>query len=205
MNEWAPIAGSSVVAVATLITLYFTVRENRKALTEASRQHRESLDDITAREWRQWKREKITEYCEEILDTGQAVIGSLRGSVYWSTKDFLGNFVEQTNNVSGISNVARKLELVVDDALDNQLKKIHNSIAEILEKTKEELDRKQYPHYNSSAGLERLEPSCAAATEALRALTSQARSVMGKPPNYEDSPPSDLPLDSADSERLQGD
>ena len=195
MTTWAPIVGSSLVAISALITLFFTVRENGKALAVASRQHSESLEHLEMREWNQWKREKLTEYCEEILKTGQQVIGSLRGCVYWERSNFVENFVEQSNRISSLSNVYRKLELIVDDELDDAAKRNYKTLANVLEKAKEEFELKAHEDYLPGSGLRRLEPACKAATEALRGLTHDTRRLMGDSESQskltESSPPSD--------------
>ncbi|MDL9935479.1 hypothetical protein QSJ18_01845 [Gordonia sp. ABSL1-1] len=199
-----------------MITLFFTVRQNRKALTEAARQHAESiavaaqqhreiLDDSKDREWRHWQREKLTEYCEEVLNTGQDVIGSLRGCVYWEYKDFTRYFVDQTNKIGTLSNVYRKLELVIGDQLDSAAKRNYNSLANVLEMANNEFKLKKSENYSSRAGLDRIEPACGEATEALRKFALDTRALMGDsdaqlPGLTSDSPP---PAPESDPEQPQ--
>lgn len=105
MDKWAPTIGSGLIALATLIVLAVTVRQNREALNEAR-----------TREHAEWERNTFSENTAKALEAASRLENDLRTSM---TREVLerGFVARLEAEVASIYSSAAVLRLFADGSL----------------------------------------------------------------------------------------
>ncbi|MFI5501704.1 hypothetical protein ACIA5E_21800 [Nocardia asteroides] len=114
---WLPVLGSALVATAAFSGVIISNRTNRRAI--------EAADD---REWVKWQREQLAAIANEIITAAHQAGGRLRGFALWSDDQANIEFAEINNEIAALPNLARKLELIVGDALDKEGTEVNKAL-----------------------------------------------------------------------------
>ncbi|WP_301546859.1 hypothetical protein [Gordonia sp. X0973] len=196
LAAWAPLIGSTVIALATLATLYFTVRQSNKSLRLAAEQHAETLEKADQREWIHWKRTKIAEYCEQILTSGFEASSQLNSAHVWSVEaePFHRSFWEVSGHMAQIPRARSNLRIVVGDALDDYVQSVQDSLSYALQAAVSERQFRsggQLDRYDEREGFHRMQLATSDVVRAMNALSTAGRALMeSSDPATEDSRPS---------------
>jgi hypothetical protein len=163
---WLPVLGSSLVALAAFVGVLLSNRTNRRAI--------EAADD---REWVKWQREKLSGIADDVLTTAHLCSARLRGFAIWEPKDVQSEYVEINNSLAAIPDLARRLELVVGDALSKECTAIHQAIVGCMEVVNTEYvsSRKLFEAGDSEASLAPMDPKAKAVAEACRTFAAAVR------------------------------
>lgn len=208
MKDWAPLVGSAIVALATLLTLFFTVRQNNKALRLAGAQHVETLEMAERREWLQWKRTRLAGLCDELLSIAHEASSRINGARYWDLTDYQHHWIEESNRVSSIIDLRARIALIVGDELDTEISAVWDCLVEALNIAQRDqvgLTVRIPPTGFLNEVQQEMDTATKAVSASSRQFAVAARALLQAPTDRIDSPHSTEPSDPPTPEAPQDD
>lgn len=130
LSPWIPFLGSGLVALAAFLGVIVSNQKNRMAIAAA--------DD---REWIKWKRERLFEMSNSVIETVEYCASHFTGYHLWNGTESVRNFVDISNRFASVSNSARKIEMLVpDDPFKQSFREIMTTFAACAEAAKDNGD-----------------------------------------------------------------
>ncbi|WP_428338798.1 hypothetical protein [Mycobacterium sp.] len=136
---WLPFVGSLIVAMVAFIGVLLSNRTNGRAITASDE-----------RELVRWRREKLLELADTLLNTSDFAAGRLRGCLSWTgTTTANKTLYEVNNDFSTIPMLGRRMTFITDN-LDEEVKAVFDAIGELFLFTAEKWERAKHEVGQSS-------------------------------------------------------